>query len=56
MFWACDQDLGEPWHPVLSKWADAWNSLLDLEQGPKVKRALDKALPKSVAIIAQKPL
>jgi len=56
MFWACKHDIVDPWHPVLLKWTDTWNTLLSTDDGPKIKRVLDNHLPKSQVIIARKPL
>jgi hypothetical protein len=55
MFWACKHDIMDPWHPLLLKWTDTWNTLLSLEDGPKIMRVLDQHLPKSQVIIATKP-
>lgn len=55
-FWACKQDLSPPWHPLLERWTQTWNTLLSMPDGPRIKRALDQAMPKSQAIIASKPL
>ena len=55
-FWTCKQDLAPPWHPVLESWTHTWNLLLNTPDGPRIKRALDDAMPKSQAIIARKPL
>lgn len=55
-FWACKQDLGPPWHPLLENWSRTWNMLLDTPEGSKIKKALDNTMPKSQAIIARKPL
>ncbi|MNF33864.1 putative S-adenosylmethionine-dependent methyltransferase [compost metagenome] len=55
-FWACRQDLSPPWHPLLDSWTRTWNLLLSMEDGPRIKQALDRAMPKSQAIIARKPL
>jgi SAM-dependent methyltransferase len=55
-FWACKQDLAPPWHPLLDSWTRTWNMLLATEEGPRIKKALDRAMPKSQAIIARKPL
>ena len=41
--------------PVLCDWANAWNYLLDLPNGPQIKALLDKLFPKSQIFIAQKP-
>lgn len=54
-FWACKQDLSPPWHPLLKNWTHTWNTLLSLPDGPRIKKALDEAMPKSQAIIARKP-
>ncbi|WP_343576099.1 class I SAM-dependent methyltransferase [Pseudomonas sp.] len=54
-FWACKQDLSPPWHPLLDSWTRTWNMLLASEDGPRIKKALDRAMPKSQAIIARKP-
>ncbi|MDE3738253.1 MULTISPECIES: bifunctional 2-polyprenyl-6-hydroxyphenol methylase/3-demethylubiquinol 3-O-methyltransferase UbiG [Pseudomonas] len=55
-FWACKQDLSPPWHPLLDSWTRTWNMLLSMEDGPRIKQALDRAMPKSQAIIARKPV
>ncbi len=54
-FWACNQDLRPPWHPLLESWGRTWKLLLDTPQGPQIKKALDAFMPKSQAIIARKP-
>lgn len=54
-FWTCDQDLAEPWHPLLQHWGRTWETLLSMRDGPRIKEALDDALPKSQVIIARKP-
>jgi SAM-dependent methyltransferase len=55
MFWACEQDLGDDWHPVLAQWTHTWADLLGLKQGPRIKQVLDAHLGKSQAIIAVRP-
>lgn len=55
LFWACKRDLLEPWHPILVNWGRTWNSLLKTEDGPRIKKALDNAFPKSNGFIARKP-
>src|SRR5690554_3552053 len=55
-FWACKQDLSPPWHPLLEQWTNTWNTLLALPDGARIKKALDKSMPKSQVIIARKPL
>lgn len=54
-FWACKQDLSPPWHPLLESWTNTWSILLSTPDGPRIKKALDEAMPKSQAIIARKP-
>ena len=54
-FWACRQDLAPPWHPLLKSWTATWSTLLETEDGPRIKRALDDFMPKSQMIIARKP-
>lgn len=54
-FWTCDQDLAPPWHPLLENWARTWEAMLKTPDGPRIKSALDKVMPKSQAIIARKP-
>jgi SAM-dependent methyltransferase len=54
--WWCDpQPSIAPRHPVLDHLAFAWNSLLDSQSGPHIKKALDRCLPKSQVIVARKP-
>jgi len=55
-FWACKHDLTAPWHPLLESWTRTWGQLLALPDGPRIKRALDDAMPKSQVIIARKPV
>lgn len=55
LFWTCDQDLSPPWHPLLQSWSDTWAKMLAMPDGPRIKKALDEAMPKSQAIIARKP-
>lgn len=55
MFWSCKVDFSDPRHPALEHWANAWASLLQTEDGLKVKNLLDDFLPRSQVIIARKP-
>ncbi len=55
-FWACKQELGDPWHPLLRSWGQTWNQLLAMPDGPRIKAAMDKAMPKSQLILARKPI
>ena len=54
-FWACKQDLSPPWHPLLQSWTNTWDQLLATPDGPRIKAAMDKAMPKSQLILARKP-
>lgn len=54
LFWACDQDLSEPLHPILENWTRTWLMLLKTEHGPRIKSVLDGVIPKSHAVIASK--
>lgn len=56
MFCACEQDFSPPWHPLLQNWTRTWETLLAMEKGAEIKKALDEFMPKSQAIIARKPL
>lgn len=56
LFWTCDHDLLAPKHPLLQQWASMWDQVLKMRDGPRIKRALDEAMPKSQAIIARKPV
>jgi hypothetical protein len=40
---------------LLESWARTWDMVLKMRDGPRIKKALDEALPKSQAIIARKP-
>ncbi len=55
-FWTCNQDLSQPWSPLLKSWETTWALLLASPEGEKVKQVLDDHMPKSQAIIARKPL
>ncbi len=54
-FWACGQEISPPWHPLLQSWTTTWSLLLESEDGPRIKRALDDFMPKTQLIIARKP-
>lgn len=56
MFWACEQELGDPLHPILENWTRSWLMLLKTPQGPRIKAVLDDVMPKSYAIVATKPM
>lgn len=56
LFCACKQDFSPPWHPLLQHWTRTWETLLAMENGGEIKKALDEFMPKSQAIIARKPL
>jgi len=55
LFWACEVDLSNPSHPVLDRWTEAWEGVLDLPRGHELKRQLDAFMPKSQIIVASKP-
>jgi SAM-dependent methyltransferase len=55
-FWACKQELSPPWHPLLESWTQTWDRLLATSDGPRIKAAMDKAMPKSQLILARKPV
>ncbi|MFV1964855.1 MAG: class I SAM-dependent methyltransferase [Pirellulaceae bacterium] len=54
LFWAADQELGEPEGSLLSSWAQTWHELMKLEKGQKVRKTLDAFMPKSQVIVARK--
>lgn len=54
-FWVSGQPtLGPPYTPLIDAWKTTWHLMLDCEQGPALKQALDDVLPKSVVIVARK--
>jgi ubiquinone/menaquinone biosynthesis C-methylase UbiE len=55
-FWLCGpQDFPPPKpHPLLESWARTWNLLIDMPNGPVLKRELDKQLAKVQIIVARK--
>lgn len=55
LFWTCDQELAPPWHPLLESWSSLWGQILQTRDGPRIKEALDRVMPKSQVIIARKP-
>lgn len=54
LFWAAGQEADGPERPMLAAWTRAWSMLLASPQGPRIKQALDRALPKSQMIVARK--
>lgn len=54
LFWQADATLEDSDRPLLNAWGAAWKHLLNHPDGMRVKRALDRALPKSQIIIARK--
>ena len=54
MFWAADQEFGEPESPLLANWTATWHQLMSTEKGDAVREALDDFMPKSQVIIARK--
>lgn len=55
LFWACKVDLSDPSHPVLDRWTETWEGVLQLPGGIELKRQLDAFMPKSEIIVARKP-
>jgi SAM-dependent methyltransferase len=56
LFWECNLDFTSmPRHPVLDNWSRTWAAVLATEGGLKVKRLLDRFMPKSQVIVARKP-
>lgn len=57
LFWAEPQvtrRFGGPITPVLRNWNKTWSALLAAPQGPHIKKALDKFMPKTRFILARK--
>jgi SAM-dependent methyltransferase len=56
LFWSGRGDVasGEPGTPVLALWNKTWAALLKTQHGPRIKEALDEAMPKSQVILARK--
>ena len=54
LFWACEQEFGEPEVPLLDNWTRTWERLISTPKGLRVKEALDKAMPKSYGVVARK--
>lgn len=54
LFWAADQELGEPEGPLLQAWTRTWDELLKIPRADHVRQALDECMPKSRVFIAQK--
>jgi ubiquinone/menaquinone biosynthesis C-methylase UbiE len=55
-YWKSGYELGSTSHPLLDAWARTWGLLLAVDGGEHVKAALDALAPKTVAIVARKPL
>ena len=53
-FWASEQEFGAPEGPILSRWTETWNAVLQSSKATQLKTVLDKCLPKSQVIIARK--
>ena len=54
LFWACDQEFGQPEVPLLDSWSKTWDLLISTPRGLRVKEALDRAMPKSYGVVARK--
>lgn len=54
LFWSAGQELGDAERPLLAAWTAAWGQVLAHPDGVRIKRALDRCLPKSQIIVARK--
>jgi SAM-dependent methyltransferase len=45
-----------PAPPILQAWEDTWKALESTPLGPQVSQAFDKLIPKSIRVVAHKPL
>lgn len=54
LFWAADQELGEPEKPILHHWTSVWDELISAPNGAPIKEALEEFMPKSQILIAKK--
>lgn len=54
LFWAADQEFGEPESPLLASWSRTWQALIQAPGGDGIRRSLDAFMPKSQVIIARK--
>lgn len=54
LFWAADQEFGEPETPLLASWSRTWHALVQNRKGDHIRRALDEFMPKSQVIVARK--
>ena len=54
LFWASDQQFGEPEGPILSNWSATWDAVLQSDKAEQLKRVLDHHLPKNQMIVARK--
>lgn len=55
-YWKSGYETGSTTHPLLEAWTRTWGLLLAVEGAEPVKAALDALAPKTVAIVARKPL
>jgi SAM-dependent methyltransferase len=55
-YWKSGYQIDSTSHPLLDAWARTWGLLLAVEGGEQIKAALDALAPKTVAIVARKPL
>lgn len=54
LFWAGDQEFGEPETPLLASWSRTWRALVQTPKGDHIRHALDAFMPKSQVIVARK--
>ena len=55
LFWGCGVGLEKPQHPVLDRWTETWQALMEMPQGKALKEKLDTFMPKCRIIVARKP-
>ncbi len=54
LFWAADQEFGEPETPLLRHWTKTWHTLITSPNGEQVRKALNEFMPKNQVVIARK--
>ena len=45
-----------PFSPILESWANTWYQLMKMPQGKMLQEKLNELIPKSITIVASKPL
>ncbi len=54
LFWAADQEFGQPDKPLLQHWTNTWHALITNPKAGHIKKALDGFMPKSQIVVARK--